>query len=422
MSRRVQLIRHTTGAADAFVGLQGEITVDTTKKELRVHDGLSAGGIPQALQDLSTSPPATTIIDGKLVAADKQKLDFLTLTQAADLDAIEANLIIAEGDIVAIELKTDFITITQSVNLDTLESDVAAAFAELAFITVTQAVNLDTIEIDSNASKIITDFIAITQPVNLDTLESDVVAAVAELAFISVTQAVNLDTMESDIATNNAKVGITVGQASAIVANTAKITNASHTGDMVGSGVLTAQPAIITGKTAIISGIADLDELLLSDAGVLKRVDVKVLHNDLIPIGTLMLFQQTAAPTGWTKQTTHNNKALRVVSGAAGSAGTSPFTTVFGLQATNAHTLTVAQTPAHTHGSGGAHTHPITNARATGAGAGAIDGSATSGTGDAVTVDSDGAHTHTSVGSGSGHSHNIELRVQYVDLIIASKN
>jgi hypothetical protein len=29
--------------------------------------------------------------------------------------------------------------------------------------------------------------------------------------------------------------------------------------------------------------------------------------------GTLMLFQQTAAPTGWTKQTTHNDKALRVV-------------------------------------------------------------------------------------------------------------
>ena len=35
------------------------------------------------------------------------------------------------------------------------------------------------------------------------------------------------------------------------------------------------------------------------------------------PAGTLMLFQQTAAPTGWTKQTTHDNKALRVVSGVA---------------------------------------------------------------------------------------------------------
>src|SRR5712671_6740374 len=31
--------------------------------------------------------------------------------------------------------------------------------------------------------------------------------------------------------------------------------------------------------------------------------------------GTRLLFQQTSAPTGWTKDTTHNDKALRVVSG-----------------------------------------------------------------------------------------------------------
>jgi hypothetical protein len=37
------------------------------------------------------------------------------------------------------------------------------------------------------------------------------------------------------------------------------------------------------------------------------------------PSDTLMLFQQTAAPPGWTKQTVHNDKALRVVSGAASS-------------------------------------------------------------------------------------------------------
>lgn len=48
------------------------------------------------------------------------------------------------------------------------------------------------------------------------------------------------------------------------------------------------------------------------------------------PSGTKMLFQQTSAPTGWTKSTTHNNKALRVVSGTAGSGGSSAFTTAFG--------------------------------------------------------------------------------------------
>ena len=46
-----------------------------------------------------------------------------------------------------------------------------------------------------------------------------------------------------------------------------------------------------------------------------------------LPRGTQMLFQQTAAPVGWTKQTTHNDKALRVVSGTASSGGSVAFST-----------------------------------------------------------------------------------------------
>jgi len=37
--------------------------------------------------------------------------------------------------------------------------------------------------------------------------------------------------------------------------------------------------------------------------------------------GTALVFAQTSAPTGWTKSTTHNDKALRVVSGTASSGG-----------------------------------------------------------------------------------------------------
>jgi sorbitol-specific phosphotransferase system component IIA len=130
--------------------------------------------------------------------------------------------------------------------------------------------------------------------------------------------------------------------------------------------------------------------------------------NGLLPFpsGTLMLFQQTAAPTGWTKQTTHNNKALRVVSGTASSGGTSPFSTVFGLTATDSHTLVEAEMPAHTHGTDvQTTTEPQYDA-----------GNARGGT------QVSGRATSTSTGGGGGHSHNIELRVQYVDLIIASKD
>jgi hypothetical protein len=46
--------------------------------------------------------------------------------------------------------------------------------------------------------------------------------------------------------------------------------------------------------------------------------------------GTKTLFQQSSAPTGWTKETVNfNNHALRVVSGATSSGGTLDFTTVF---------------------------------------------------------------------------------------------
>jgi hypothetical protein len=141
--------------------------------------------------------------------------------------------------------------------------------------------------------------------------------------------------------------------------------------------------------------------------------------------GTLMLFQQTSAPTGWTKQTTHDNKALRVVSGTAASGGTTAFTTVFanqtptislsGLSAT-ATTLSTAQIPSHTHGM------PIgTNDPNYGTGNRWLYGN-TSNLGTAFTNAEGGGGSHTHSVAGSASSSAITLNVQYVDLIIASKN
>lgn len=115
-----------------------------------------------------------------------------------------------------------------------------------------------------------------------------------------------------------------------------------------------------------------------------------------IPQGTLALFQQTAAPVGWTKETTHNNKALRVVTGTASSAGATAFATVFGSGKTaDNHTLVTAEYPA-----------------------------------DAIRVDGAGGLAATGAGSawrnsgvgGGAHSHTLSLDLQYVDLIIARKD
>lgn len=76
------------------------------------------------------------------------------------------------------------------------------------------------------------------------------------------------------------------------------------------------------------------------------------------PAGTKLLFHQAAAPTGWTKQTTVNDAALRVVSGSTGggTGGSLAFSTLFaaGKAVTlsgnvGATTLTAAQLARHVH-------------------------------------------------------------------------
>jgi hypothetical protein len=78
------------------------------------------------------------------------------------------------------------------------------------------------------------------------------------------------------------------------------------------------------------------------------------------PTGTKMLFQQTSAPTGWTKVTTGiDNHALRVVTGTVGAAGANPFTASFNSS------VDTSQAGGHTHpassstGQAGAHNHPV---------------------------------------------------------------
>jgi microcystin-dependent protein len=122
--------------------------------------------------------------------------------------------------------------------------------------------------------------------------------------------------------------------------------------------------------------------------------------------GTIMLFVQTAAPTGWTKSTTHDNKALRVVSGAASSGGSVAFTTAFasGLTAGNT-TLTIAQIPSH------AHTVPASG----------VDGGGYGGANSFSTGNNRSFGT-AAEGGGGAHNHTIpSFAVSYVDVIIATK-
>ncbi len=51
MSRQIQLRRGTDDEHRAFIGAIGELTVDTTNKTLRLHDGITPGGLKMARID-----------------------------------------------------------------------------------------------------------------------------------------------------------------------------------------------------------------------------------------------------------------------------------------------------------------------------------------------------------------------------------
>lgn len=134
------------------------------------------------------------------------------------------------------------------------------------------------------------------------------------------------------------------------------------------------------------------------------------------PTGTLLLFQQSTAPLGWVKQATHNDKTLRVVSGAASSGGATAFST-FAAQ-TPSSSVTIGATTI-TNATSPSHTHTITADSTTGGGSSYLSKQGSAG-GDSVTSNgsgSDGSHTHSAT-----YTPGFNLNLQYVDVIIAKKS
>jgi hypothetical protein len=142
------------------------------------------------------------------------------------------------------------------------------------------------------------------------------------------------------------------------------------------------------------------------------------------PAGTRMTFNQTAAPTGWTKDTSTNNTAFRLVSGNVSSGGSIDFTNAFSSTQTvnitsatasvGATTLSTPQIPSHTHTLPSFVTPYGFTGRPYIAGAYVINQQSTGATGGG------GSHTHPfSFSSAVG---TVDLSVKYVDLIIAQKD
>ena len=166
--------------------------------------------------------------------------------------------------------------------------------------------------------------------------------------------------------------------------------------------------------------------------------------------GTKTIFQQTNAPTGWTKDTTnYNNHCLRVVSGSAASGGSVDFTNTFTTTPFSnapfpmpgtfgATTLATPNIPPHQHAVGGpggpAPTLPALS-ETTRPGTSQIAPSPTSPAGRSLPTTANptafasgaaspaqgaGSHTHPFSMTVTGSCG--DLSVRYVDVIICSKD
>jgi len=192
-----------------------------------------------------------------------------------------------------------------------------------------------------------------------------------------------------------------------------------------GLTTLTANNVILGNGTSNPSFVAPGNSANVLTSNGTTWVSAVVPQPEFFSSGTRMTFNQTSAPTGWTKSTSTDNAGFRLVSGNVGSGGSVDFTTAFVSDravtvtsmsgSAGATTLSTPQIPSHTHSTnigpafGGCS--PLPSA---GNGVGVPPAIVTGATGGG------GSHTHPfSFSTGAG---TVDLSIKYVDLIIAQKD
>lgn len=232
------------------VGSNG-ITTSGANQTITIDGSTLQNSITTNANNISSNDTDISALQSRATAIET-KTDFISVSQNVNLDSMESdistnatnisnnasaistnqsNISSNDTDISAlqnratnIEAKTDFISVTQAVDLDTMESNIAtnnaknsypsADATKVGFISVTQAVDLDTMEsgISTNSGNIS------TNAGNISTNTSNISTNAGDIS----TNAGNIATNTSNISTNTSNISSKLA-----------ISNPSATGDRI---------------------------------------------------------------------------------------------------------------------------------------------------------------------------------------------
>jgi hypothetical protein len=241
---------------------------------LQVSAGLLAAAEPSSVNQVSKPMAVVTVADSEMIMIQQRGEVIGTSTTTIADDSITSAKIV-DGAIVNADVNTS----------------AAVAFSKLADLA-------DGNILVGNGSNVAT---SVNPSGDIDVSNTG--------AFTIANDAVTTDklanSINTEIAANTAKTGITSGQANAITANTAKVTNATHTGDVTGATALTiATDAVDIGMLSA-SGTADATTFLRGDnawaaaGGALQTTIVTGSRTASAGSGSQAITGAGFAPTGF---------------------------------------------------------------------------------------------------------------------------